>query len=84
MTVLNLHKKECLEIAKGVLKTNIDTPILAKPNSNYRVNYIIFIDGEKLAENLKLKVKSSLKKIDQEHVREFIKHEQARGLSEKT
>lgn len=62
MTVLNLHKKECLEIAKGVLKTNIDTPILAKPNSNYRVNYIIFIDGEKLAENLKLKVKSSLKK----------------------
>lgn len=62
MTVLNLHKKECLEIAKGVLKTNIDTPILAKPNSNYGVNYIIFIDGEKLAEELKLKVKSSLKK----------------------
>ena len=25
-----------------------------------------------------------LEKIDQEHVREFIKHEQARGLSEKT
>lgn len=62
MTVLNLHKKECLEIAKGVLKTNIDTPILAKTNSYDGVNYIIFIDGEKLAENLKLKVKSSLKK----------------------
>lgn len=58
MTVLNLHKKECLEIAKGVLKTNIDTPILAKTNSSDGVNYIIFIDGEKLAENLKLKVKS--------------------------
>lgn len=64
MTVLNLHKKECLEIAKGVLKTNIDTPILAKLNSNNGVNYIIFIDGEKLAENLKLKVKSSLKKSE--------------------
>ena len=62
MTVLNLHKKECLEIAKGVLKTNIDTPILAKTNSYDGVNYVIFIDGEKLAENLKLKVKSSLKK----------------------
>lgn len=64
MTVLELHKNECYKIAKGVLKTNIDTPVLAKPNSNNGVNYIIFIDGEKLAENLELKVKSSLKKSD--------------------
>lgn len=62
MTVLELHKNECFRFAKGVLKTNIDTPILAKTNSNNGVNYIIFIDGEKLAENLKLKIKSSLKK----------------------
>ncbi len=62
MTVLEIHNNECFKIAKGVLKTNIDTPILAKTNSNNGVNYIIFIDGEKLAENLKLKVKSSLKK----------------------
>lgn len=64
MTVLEIHNNECFEIAKGVLKTNIDTPILAKLNSNNGVNYIIFIDGEKLAENLKLKVKSSLKKSE--------------------
>lgn len=62
MTVLEIHDNECFNFAKGVLKTNIDTPILAKPNSYDGVNYIIFIDGEKLAENLKLKVKSSLKK----------------------
>lgn len=62
MTVLEIHNNECFKIAKGVLKTNIDTPILAKTNSYDGVNYIIFIDGEKLAENLKLKVKSSLKK----------------------
>lgn len=64
MTVLEIHDNECFKIAKGVLKTNIDTPILAKTNSNNGVNYIIFIDGEKLAENLELKVKSSLKKSD--------------------
>lgn len=64
MTVLEIHNNECFKVAKGVLKTNIDTPILAKTNSNNGVNYIIFIDGEKLAENLKLKVKSSLKKSD--------------------
>ena len=64
MTVLEIHENECYKFAKGVLKTNIDTPILAKTNSNNGVNYIIFIDGEKLAENLKLKVKSSLKKSD--------------------
>lgn len=62
MTVLEIHDNECFNFAKGVLKTNIDTPILAKTNSSDGVNYIIFIDGEKLAENLKLKVKSSLKK----------------------
>lgn len=62
MTVLEIHGNECFKVAKGVLKTNIDTPILAKTNSYDGVNYIIFIDGEKLAENLKLKVKSSLKK----------------------
>lgn len=62
MTVLEIHDKECFNFAKGVLKTNIDTPILAKTNSYDGVNYVIFIDGEKLAENLKLKVKSSLKK----------------------
>ena len=64
MTVLELHNNECFEIAKGVLKTNIDTPILAKTKSDNGVNYIIFIDGEKLAENLELKVKNSLKKSD--------------------
>ena len=62
MTVLEIHDKECFNFAKGVLKTNIDTPILAKTNSYDGVNYVIFIDGEKLAENLKLKIKSSLKK----------------------
>ena len=62
MTVLEIHENECFKLAKGVLKTNIDTPILAKTNSYDGVNYVIFIDGEKLAENLKLKVKSSLKK----------------------
>lgn len=64
MTVLEIHDNECFNFAKGVLKSNIDTPILAKTNSYDGVNYIIFIDGEKLAENLKLKVKSSLKKSD--------------------
>lgn len=62
MTVLELHDNDCFKFAKGVLKTNMDTPILVKSYSNYGVNYIIFIDGEKLAENLKLKVKSNLKK----------------------
>lgn len=64
MTVLELHDNECFKLAKGVLKTNIDTPILAKTKSDNGVNYIIFIDGEKLAENLELKVKNSLKKSD--------------------
>lgn len=62
MTVLEIHDNDCFRFAKGVLKTNIDTPILAKTNSYDGVNYVIFIDGENLAENLKLKVKSSLKK----------------------
>lgn len=30
MTVLEIHDNECFNFAKGVLKTNIDTPILAK------------------------------------------------------
>ena len=64
MTVLEIHDNECFKLAKWVLKTNIDTPILAKTKSDNGVNYIIFIDGEKLAENLELKVKSSLKKSD--------------------
>lgn len=64
MTVLEIHDNECFKVAKWVLKTNIETPILAKLNSDNGVNYIIFIDGEKLAENLELKVKSSLKKSD--------------------
>lgn len=64
MTVLEIHENECFKLAKGVLKTNIDTPILAKTKSDNGVNYIIFIDGEKLAENLELKVKNSLKKSD--------------------
>lgn len=64
MTVLEIHDKECFNFAKGVLKTNIDTPILAKTKSDDGVNCIIFIDGEKLAENLELKVKNSLKKSD--------------------
>lgn len=64
MTVLEIHDNECFKLAKGVLKTNIDTPILAKTKSDNGVNYIIFIDGEKLAENLELKVKNSLKKSD--------------------
>jgi hypothetical protein len=64
MTVLEIHNNECFKVAKGILKTNIETPILAKLDSSNGVNYIIFIDGEKLAENLELKVKSSLKKSD--------------------
>ena len=64
MTVLEIHENECFKLAKGVLKTNIDTPILAKTKSDNGVNCIIFIDGEKLAENLELKVKNSLKKSD--------------------
>jgi hypothetical protein len=64
MTVLEIHDNECFKLAKGVLKTNIDTPVLAKTKSDNGVNYIIFIDGEKLAENLELKVKNSLKKSD--------------------
>ncbi|CAM1670043.1 hypothetical protein SMID22_17470 [Streptococcus mitis] len=64
MTVLEIHNNECFKVAKGILKTNIETPILVKLDSSNGVNYIIFIDGEKLAENLELKVKSSLKKSD--------------------
>lgn len=64
MTVLEIHDNECFKLAKGILKTNMDTPILAKTKSDNGVNYIIFIDGEKLAENLELKVKNSLKKSD--------------------
>ena len=64
MTVLEIHENECFKLAKGVLKTNIDTPILAKTKSDNGVDCIIFIDSEKLAENLELKVKNSLKKSD--------------------
>lgn len=64
MTVLELHKNECFRIAKGILKTNIEKPILARLGSSNGVNYLIFIDGEKLAENLELKIKNSLKKSD--------------------
>ena len=45
MTVLEIHDNECFKLAKGVLKTNMDTPILAKTKSDNGVNYIIFIDG---------------------------------------
>ena len=64
MTVLEINDNECFKLAKGVLKTNIDTPILAKTKSDNGVDCIIFIDSEKLAENLELKVKNSLKKSD--------------------
>lgn len=40
MTVLELHDNDCFKFAKGVLKTNIDTPILVKSYSNYGVNYL--------------------------------------------
>lgn len=53
MTVLNLHKKECLEIAKRILDWNFIDPILVKTNSLSHMDTLMIIDGKKLAERLK-------------------------------
>lgn len=64
MTVLNLHKKECLEIAKRILDWNFIEPILVKTNSRSHMDTLMFIDGKKLAEKLELEIKSSLERSD--------------------
>lgn len=64
MTVLNLHKKECLEIAKRILDWNFINPILVKTNSRSHMDTLMFIDGKKLAEKLELEIKSSLERSD--------------------
>ena len=64
MTVLNLHKKECLEIAKRILDWNFINPILVKTNSRSHMNTLMIIDGKKLAEKLELEIKSSLERSD--------------------
>ena len=64
MTVLNLHKKECLEIAKRILDLNFINPILVKTNSRSHMDTLMFIDGKKLAEKLELEIKSSLERSD--------------------
>ena len=64
MTVLNLHKKECLEIAKRILDWNFINPILVKTNSRSHMDTLMIIDGKKLAENLELEIKSSLARSD--------------------
>lgn len=64
MTVLNLHKKECLEIAKRILDWNFIDPILVKTNSRSHMDTLMIIDGKKLAENLELEIKSSLERSD--------------------
>ena len=64
MTVLNLHKKECLEIAKRILDWNFINPILVKTNSRSHMDTLMIIDGKKLAENLELEIKSSLERSD--------------------
>lgn len=64
MTVLNLHKKECLEIAKRILDWNFIEPILVKTNSRSHMDTLMIIDGKKLAEKLELEIKSSLGRSD--------------------
>lgn len=64
MTVLNLHKKECLEIAKRILDWNFIDPILVKTNSRSHMDTLMIIDGKKLAEKLELEIKSSLERSD--------------------
>lgn len=64
MTVLNLHKKECLEIAKRIFDWNFINPILVKTNSRSHMDTLMFIDGKKLAEKLELEIKSSLERSD--------------------
>ena len=64
MTVLNLHKKECLEIAKRILDWNFINPILVKTNSCSHMDTLMIIDGKKLAEKLELEIKSSLERSD--------------------
>lgn len=64
MTVLNLHKKECLEIAKRILDWNFIEPILVKTNSRSHMDTLMIIDGKKLAEKLELEIKSSLERSD--------------------
>lgn len=64
MTVLNLHKKECLEIAKRILDWNFIDPILVKTNSLSHMDTLMIIDGKKLAEKLELEIKSSLEMSD--------------------
>ena len=64
MTVLNLHKKECQEIAKRILDWNFINPILVKTNSRSHMDTLMFIDGKKLAEKLELEIKSSLERSD--------------------
>lgn len=64
MTVLNLHKKECLEIAKRILDWNFINPILVKTNSRSHMDTLMIIDGKNLAEKLELEIKSSLERSD--------------------
>lgn len=64
MTVLNLHKKECLAIAKRILDWNFIDPILVKTNSRSHMDTLMIIDGKKLAEKLELEIKSSLGRSD--------------------
>ena len=64
MTVLNLHKKECLEIAKRILDWNFINPILVKTNPCSHMDTLMIIDGKKLAEKLELEIKSSLERSD--------------------
>lgn len=64
MTVLNLHKKECLEIAKRILDWNFINPILVKTNPCSYMDTLMIIDGKKLAEKLELEIKSSLERSD--------------------
>ena len=64
MTLLNLHKKECLEIAKRILDWNFINPILVKTNPRSHMDTLMIIDGKKLAEKLELEIKSSLERSD--------------------
>ena len=64
MTVLNLHEKERLEIAKRILGWNFTEPFLVKTNSRSHMDTLIMIDGKKLAEKLELKIKNGLEKSD--------------------
>ena len=47
MTVLELHDNDCFKFAKGVLKTNIDTPILVNYLSceSIEIVYLIEFNG---------------------------------------